>query len=182
MRRLFFALWPQRARQDALAEAAHEIIRACGGRAIPAQNLHVTLAFLGSVPEENVGRVQDVAIGVAGEFNGKRAYIALDAAEHWKKAHLLCATVRSLSDRTAYTLAETLKSRLTTASFAPDLKPFRPHVTLARKVAHPIPTMDMTSVVWEFDDFALIDSQPGKEGSVYRVLRRFSLVSPNESH
>jgi 2'-5' RNA ligase len=75
-------------------------------------------------------------------------------------------------------LANTLKSWLVAAGFTPDLKPFRPHVTLARKVVLSIPTKHMTSVVWDFDDFALIESQTLRGGSVYRVLRTFSLVSP----
>jgi RNA 2',3'-cyclic 3'-phosphodiesterase len=165
-----------------MAKAAEEMVRASAGRAIPAQNLHVTLAFLGSVPEEDIGRVEAVALEVArllaDELNGQRVRVAFDGLDYWKKANLLCATIRGEQlDPVMVMLANTLKSRLVAAGFNPDLKPFRPHVTLARKVAHSIPTRDMTSVVWEFDDFALIESQPQRGGSAYRVLRSFSFVS-----
>jgi len=177
-----------------------EIVRGCNGRAIPAQNLHITLAFLGSVPEKNIGHVAAVAMEVAGELKGERVRISLDAAEHWKKAHLVCATARAPAvpsadhgsdggsgdharadrgdyrDRTEYKLAATLKSRLTAAGFAPDLKPFRPHVTLARGAHHPPRLTKMEPVIWCFTDFVLADSKTHPDGSVYTILRRFAFA------
>ena len=49
MARLFFALWPDAAARDALAKAAACVDVREGHRVRPA-NLHLTLAFLGSVP------------------------------------------------------------------------------------------------------------------------------------
>ena len=56
--RLFYAVVPDAGVRDALAELAREVARETGGRAARAENLHLTLAFLGNVPQE---RIADVA-------------------------------------------------------------------------------------------------------------------------
>jgi 2'-5' RNA ligase len=49
--RLFFALWPDEACRAQLGEVAATALSVGGsGRAVPAQDWHVTLCFLGSVP------------------------------------------------------------------------------------------------------------------------------------
>ncbi|HYL02781.1 MAG TPA: 2'-5' RNA ligase family protein, partial [Steroidobacteraceae bacterium] len=56
-RRLFFALWPDAAQRTVLAHAVRKAVRNCGGRPVPAESLHVTLAFLGSVPESRMAEL-----------------------------------------------------------------------------------------------------------------------------
>ena len=198
---MFFALWPDHALQLALANAAQRVVLACGGRAMPPENFHITLAFVGSVPASQVAKVEAVGYQVAIQVERGPVQLAMDAIEYWKKAGIVCAVAHepqstgalpspgtagalprgtagarppaTASARLADKLSTTLKSRLTAAGFTPDLKPFRAHVTLARKVSHPIPTMDMDAVVWRFTEFALVDSRTGPGGSAYRVLTSF---------
>jgi RNA 2',3'-cyclic 3'-phosphodiesterase len=173
-------LWPKRALQSALADATQAVVLASKGRAIPAGNLHITLAFLGSVPVEDIGQLEGVACRVAEELRGKVAQIALDAVEYWKKAQLLCATSRGEGlDSGAVLVANTLKSRLVAAGFTPDLKPFRPHVSLARNVVRVARVTEMKPVEWAFTDFALIGSKTLPEGAAYNVLSRFSFLASN---
>ena len=49
-RRLYFALWPDAALRATIARVAAGPAAVAGGRAVPAADLHVTLAFLGGVP------------------------------------------------------------------------------------------------------------------------------------
>ena len=46
--RLFFALWPDEALRQQLA-VYPPMLKGCGGRLVVQDNLHITLAFLGSV-------------------------------------------------------------------------------------------------------------------------------------
>jgi RNA 2',3'-cyclic 3'-phosphodiesterase len=181
---LFFALWPDRALQVALADATQGVVLASGGRPMPAENFHVTLAFVGSVPESRVAKLEVVGRQVAAEVERAPVQLTMDSIEYWKKAKVVCATVQvspspgaqvpqSAGARLADTLSTALKSRLTAAGFTPDLKEFRPHVTLARKVSHPTPTTDMDPLVWRFTEFALVDSRTEPGGSAYRVLASF---------
>jgi 2'-5' RNA ligase len=58
--RLFFALWPSAEEQRALAQAAHKAARYSGGRATPEEKLHLTLVFLGSVPQRRLPELAQI--------------------------------------------------------------------------------------------------------------------------
>jgi 2'-5' RNA ligase len=122
---LFFALWPNQALQAALADATRDVVFTSGGRAVPPENFHVTLAFVGSVPESRVAKVEAVGDQVAAEAERAPVQLTMDAIEYWKKAKVICATARvprSVRARRADTLATALQSRLTAGGFTPDLK------------------------------------------------------------
>ena len=54
--RLFFALWPAREMADALTDWAAPIAGQSGGRLTRAETIHMTLAFLGNVPDSSLPR------------------------------------------------------------------------------------------------------------------------------
>jgi RNA 2',3'-cyclic 3'-phosphodiesterase len=177
---LFFALWPEPALQSALAVATQDVVLASSGRPTPPENFHITLAFVGSVPESSVAKVEAVGHEVAAETGWAPVKLILDAVEYWKKAKVVCATARASQHGGgqagfADALATALKSRLTAAGFAPDLKPFRAHVTLARKLPHGTQDRALQSVLWTFTQFALVDSRTEAHGSMYTVVQTFRL-------
>jgi RNA 2',3'-cyclic 3'-phosphodiesterase len=167
-RRLFFALWPEEAVREALAHATRKAVKASGGRPIPVENLHSTLLFIGPVPVDKVADLEAAADRVApAQFT-----LVLDAIEHWRKAGVLCATA-SETPEAARQLAVDLLTRVARAGITPDVKPFRAHVTVARKVARPHVVGPMTPVSWENRGFTLVESQTLPEGSRYTVVRRW---------
>jgi RNA 2',3'-cyclic 3'-phosphodiesterase len=174
--RLFFALWPDDAMQAALANAVAAIVREAGGRAVPATNSHLTLAFLGAVPQRRFEALRQVAAQVAYAFNSQELPIALalDTVEHWRKPQILCATASETSPP-ATDLAEALKHALTAGGFAPDLKPFRVHATFARKVRNVTGELHIKPVRWSFRDFRLIESRTAPEGSSYSTVEKWVL-------
>ncbi len=176
-RRLFLALWPTATMQSELAAAAKAALESMrGGREVPRENLHLTLAFLGSVPESRVPALRELA-GHAPRAAGAVSSsldVTLDAIDYWAQSQVLCATA-SRAPGGAAELAEALKQSLTAAGFSPDLKPFRAHVTLARQVRGRPADRTMPPVRWTFSDFALIESRTGPGGSLYSVLERWPL-------
>jgi len=180
-RRLFFALWPDEAQRAALAHAAAKIVRHCGGRPVPHESLHVTLAFLGSVSEPRVEELSAIGRRAAAAFPGDALPItvSLETLEHWAKAQLLAALERQdeapAAAPGAAALARILSAATLAAGFSPDLKPFRVHVTVARKVARPPRSFDMRKVEWSFDEFALIESRTLERGPVYSVVESYLL-------
>jgi len=181
--RLFFALWPSAAMQAQLATAAGATLLALrSGRPVPCEHLHLTLAFLGSVPESALQRLANVAANrapapVAPQGAIESAIeVAFDRLEYWPRAEIVCAGA-SVVPRAAQAFAEALKQSLTSAGFAPDLKPFRPHVTLARQVRHRPLAQTLTEVRWRFRDFALVESRSSPGGSLYSVRNSWALYS-----
>jgi 2'-5' RNA ligase len=144
-----------------------------------AESLHVTLAFLGAVPEADLGKVEAIAAEVASKAERTPVQLAFNAIEYWKKPQVICATAPEPTTGTslADALAATLKSRLVGAGFTPDLKPFRTHVTLVRKVPRGTYDCALQPVIWSFTDFALAGSRPGSGGSSYSVLNSWPLCT-----
>ncbi len=177
-RRLFFALWPDQAGRERLAHNVRGAVRASGGRPVASDQLHLTLAFLGSVPETRVVELAALAAELIGTANGALGPIALsfERLAHWPGPRVLCA----LPERTPAALDQLVKrllKALTAADFTPDLKPFRPHVTVARKVLRSSRSAALRAVHWRFEAFALIASRTLESGPVYSVVGTYPLGS-----
>lgn len=181
-RRLFFALWPQEAARNALCEATQQAVSACAGRALPAHDLHATLAFLGSVPARRVGELEGIARRVADTFvPAAPVTVRFDELAHWARPEILVA-LSAATGPAAQALAQLLKSETLAAGFAPDLKPFHAHVTLARKVGR-APAVPMTrAVTWVLDAFALVESRTSAAGAAYSVVQSYLLVKREKPH
>jgi 2'-5' RNA ligase len=181
-RRLFFALWPDAAARAALAAATREAVSASAASAVPPQNLHATLAFLGSVPERRIAELEGLARRVAQSFVPQcPVMLQFDELAHWGGPKILVALCAAESPA-ARSLADFLKTESQAAGFAPDLKPFHSHVTLARKVER-APGVAMTRAVrWRFDTFALIESRTGADGAAYSVRQSYLLVKREKAH
>jgi RNA 2',3'-cyclic 3'-phosphodiesterase len=180
--RLFFALWPTPGLRQALARESARAARSSGGRAVPAENLHVTLAFLGSVPRPRVPELRHIAQHAAAAC-ARAVPLALrfERLEFWPRQQILCA-LGAEDTPAAGALAAVLKDAAAAAGFTPDLKPFRAHVTVARKATHAPPGHALREIVWRFDGFALIDSRTEPSGPVYSVVDSYSLVKSENPH
>jgi 2'-5' RNA ligase len=147
---------------------------------VPAQNFHLTLAVLGAVPEHRIADLTPIAARVSLAYQadaqtaGAPLVIALDRIDYWRRSEILCATA-STSSVPATALAGALRSALTDHGFAPDLKPFRTHATLARKVRRVTRERDMPAVRWTFRDFHLVESRTAPSGAVYSTCEIYSL-------
>jgi 2'-5' RNA ligase len=169
-RRLFFALWPDAGTRNEMAHACRKAVRGSGGRPVAAANLHVTLAFLGSVAETRLSDLQAVVPGLAGGPPG----LLFDQVEFWPRPRVLVAAC-TRPPPAIEVLVRQLWSRLAPLGYPPDLRPYRPHVTLARKVSKPPAALAMRPVRWPVTDLSLVESITDPAGARYVVLDHWPL-------
>lgn len=128
MPRLFVAVALGESLRQALTAAAARVPPWPGLRRVPAENLHVTLRFLGSVEAVApvVAAVREAAAGTAPDT---LEVVGLGSFPAGGFPRVLWAGVRApwLAG-----LARRLEEALGSRGFPPEPRPFRPHVTLAR--------------------------------------------------
>ena len=180
MLRLFFALQPALEQCRALQELATPLVAQLGAQTVPPDNLHATLMFVGAVPEERLADLKSVGAATRAGV----ATLRFDALEYWRKPKIICATATDeVAAEPARVLAQRLGEGALAAGFTPDIKPFRPHLTLARKVraaralAHAWPQALEPGFVLRCEKFALMESRQGERGSIYSVVESWPLYA-----
>lgn len=163
--RLFFALWPDPALRQALSGRIEEITASIEGKPQRPDQWHVTLEFLGQVPRE-----RQLSLRVAADRASRSPVtIEFDRVEHWRKPQVVCL-VASRVPTGLEALVTQLRVALTEEGFATDVRPFRPHVTLARKVRSATESLLDPPLLWRSDGFALVRSVTDPAGSRYEPL------------
>jgi 2'-5' RNA ligase len=170
--RLFFAAWPGPGIQQALHDAARQAQGECGGRAIAARNLHLTLAFLGNIERTRVDALEALAAGIS----GAPCDLAICRVDHFKKSRIVWAGVERCPEPLE-ALVAALSAALRALDIRVDERPYVPHITLVRDARRKPERTGVAPIVWSVQDFALVESlQRGKE-RVYEVRRRWALRS-----
>jgi 2'-5' RNA ligase len=125
--RVFFALWPEPSWCEQLLEATAPL-RAVG-RWQGTTDLHVTLRFLGAVEPAPLANLRQATARVAWQpFS-----LEFDRVEWWPAAKALVAL--AAAPPAALRLVDGLAAAASEAGVGFDPKPFRPHITLARRAA-----------------------------------------------
>jgi 2'-5' RNA ligase len=169
--RLFFALWPQEAEQQALAAWQAPLRQHCGGRVMRPQGLHATLVFLGEVAAERLPAVQQAAQAMRGE----RFVVVWDEVRYWRHNRIVLAAP-SQNPPALMQLVASLEQSLSQQQFAFDRHSYQPHVTLLRNAqCREAPLPAGVPVRWAVSEFALVQSVLDQHGSHYQVLARYSL-------
>ena len=171
VRRLFFALWPDDGARAGLAAAVREFVPAGAGRAQRPDQWHVTLEFLGDVPESGLQDVRDAAVVAAA--GASACELEFDQLQHWKRTQVLCLAASSTPEPLA-ALVQSLRSELQLRGFTPQARPFRPHVTLARRVLRAPPSAAGELLQWPLNwpvhAVALVQSVTDPDGARYVEL------------
>lgn len=180
MPRVFVALWPPADQAAALASLADDSARRFGGRATRRETIHLTLAFIGEVPNERLPRLIEVLEKVA----AAPFELCVDRLGYWRHNRLFWA---GCSDtlQPLLALVASIKRELGSNGFAvgrPN-EAFVPHLTLVRKLPHPnLPEMteqlpEARSISWWCRHFVLVESALSSAGSSYRQLAVFRIDS-----
>ena len=164
--RLFVAVWPDAPVRDALADWRRAWAWPSGAAMVPPGRLHLTLHFLGNVAAP---KLASLAAALRVPFEPFELHFG--HAEVWPGG---TAVLRP--DATPPALLE-LHGRLAAGLAAldrpVDSRPYKPHVTLARRADGAAPPPARPQFSWRADaGFVLVRSLPDRGG--YEVLERFS--------
>lgn len=177
MLRLFFAL-------EIPAPVKSKLLRVrapvAGAKWQTAEQLHLTLLFLGNAPEETLPEISEALHALP--------LPRFELAVHGVGCFGQPETPRNLwagvsPEAPVVALNKVLKQRLGHLGFQFDKRPFRPHITLARFKKHrgSVAAMLAEHGHDEFgriavNGFVLLASNQGASGSVYTVAERFRLL------
>lgn len=164
--RLFYALWPNVDTRMKLAALQQQV----SGRLMPAQNLHMTLAFLGNQPRVLLPLLEEVLHALPLQA----MQLDIDSLAYFNKPRIAWAGP-SVVPQTLLNLQSDLMRALEVAQIM--LKPvagFKPHITLARDTP-PLLQQTIPPIEWKVDDIALLESVSSVQGPQYQVLAQRSL-------
>ncbi len=166
--RLFFALWPDDSVRQRIAAAGSRATAAAGGRPVRPENYHLTLAFLGNVPTEQIPAL----VRVAQRVRLQPFTLTLDRTGYWPRPRV--AWLRPATCPTELQqLVDDLWAGLAPLGYQPDSRSFKAHVSLVRKVPGGLGSVLDEPIAWHVDDFVLVRSVTLPTGPVYTVLERF---------
>jgi 2'-5' RNA ligase len=174
-RRLFFALWPDSHTRRTLQRETRPAVRYCGGRAVPVENYHLTLAFLGNVDAQLFGDIVSAAAGVSVPVMD----LALDCYGHWDKPRVFWMGLRRCPAQLTR-LSRALWGSMEPLGLLPDRRIFRPHITLCRKVRVPPRILPPAPIRWSVKDAVLVESETGSGRANYTVVARFAAGSSSD--
>lgn len=168
--RAFFALVPDEATRLKFVALARDVARRSRGRAITGEHVHLTVAFLGDVEASELPRLRAIAdaLPLAG------AALDFDVLGAWRASGVAWVAPADVpAPLTAMCTA--LHESLQQAGFSLDTRPFRPHVTLARRCVQPHPRAHCAPIRWDVTRLCLIGSELRPEGPLYTQLHEWTL-------
>lgn len=171
--RLFVGLWPPPDVVERLAELARPADRRL--RWTTADQWHVTVSFLGEVPEDAVEDVAQLVLGAASVVG--KAEVEVGPATVRLGAGVLCLPVAGLEPLAAAVSGLLEGSPLRSVVGArPEGRPFRGHLTLARARGRSRVPGALTGIPfearWVPEELSLISSTPASDGgSRYETVR-----------
>jgi 2'-5' RNA ligase len=169
--RVFFALWPNTEVQSALDRAAHKLHAMCGGRQTRRDTIHITLVFLGETELVRLKALRTAAGNVrAPAFSWK-----LGKFGWWHHNRIAWAAPETTPAALMQLLGQ-LQGGLREAGFQFDERPYLAHATLLRKADCRNAALSAEPIPWEVNDFVLVRSALGSEGSAYEIIGRWPLL------
>ena len=168
--RAFFALVPDDAVRLRFVSLAREVARRSRGRAISGEHVHLTLAFLGDVPATSLPDLR--RIGDALPSAGAR--LDFDTLGAWRASGVAWVAPSHLPDALSH-LHATLNQALRDTGFDVESRPFRPHVTLARRCVQPQARAAIAPITWNVRRLCLVGSELHADGPIHSTLAEWPL-------
>ena len=169
--RLFFALWPSAEVREQLIRISKSVARHSDGKRTQDDNLHITLRFLGSVSEDQLPCIEQVANSI----NLKPFELVLDQLVFKKRQEMIWLTTQQPLPTELEGLVSQLETGLQECGFAHEKYTYKPHITLIRKCLKSKELTVNANVNWFADAFVLVSSKTWATGVEYSILKEWRL-------
>lgn len=170
--RLFLAIWPDAALRSALQQWLPGWSWPPSAAVVATARLHLTLHFIGTLAP---ARLAEVADGL--RVDAEPFELSIGSAQTWPRG--LAVIVPHVVPAALAALHGELRARLERAGLPVEERPFRPHVTLARRAAHARPPRSLLDARWFVASYDLVASRGGYETLVSYPLRRRGEAPPD---
>ena len=162
--------------KDAIAATARQLSAVVKGRFLKRDTYHLTVAFLGDTSEQEVRRAMDAMdAACAGTPKVPLRFTGLGT---FGKPHDATLWLGLESAPALTTLVSRVRKQLTEESVAFDEKPFKPHITIARRAA--LPQGPLPPLLFPEPSCAssvtLFKSTLAREGATYKPLYSVNLL------
>jgi 2'-5' RNA ligase len=165
--RVFFALKPDDSVRQQIAAVA-SALPTDNGKPIAEANLHLTLVFLGAVPESQLHNI----ITAATEIPFTEFSLHIDRIGWWQKPAVLWLGC-SQAPPALLELAASLRGLIQAQGLPLGNQQFQPHITVAKKVSQAVAGCSFAPTHWRCDSFCLLESVFDTSGVEYRLLHKW---------
>jgi 2'-5' RNA ligase len=176
--RVFFAIWPDDAVREQLVEMASGLQRnlGCSGRRIRAENIHLTLVFVGSVDTRGFQALCRAAEEIT--KTAKRPFeLVIREIGYWKHNHIAYAAPHEIPPALGE-LAGLLRKAIESVGFLAEERAYKPHITLMQDATCPALSRVREAIgpiIWEVREWLLVKSEQTGGGVVYSPIGRWPL-------
>jgi len=169
--RLFYALWPDNIVRKQLTTLKSNIELKSPqfslARPMLPENFHITLAFLGNVSSEKT----DCLLSVTRKITFKPFDFILSHFGVFNKNKVFWLGMDN-EPAELVNLVNQLENAVVSCGLPMEKRPFKPHLTLFRKVKG-LPDIEVQPVYWKARDFCLVSSVSTLTGVKYEVVKRW---------
>lgn len=168
--RVFFAIFPDKFVQTQLVRQAEQLMLICGGNPVRAQQIHLTLLFLGNVAIHQIEVLQQAMKSI----HAKKFEFKLEEICYWKKNQIVYGQAKQFPIELLI-LVDSLRIVLSETGFSIEKRIYKPHVTLIRKAIHSTKINLDTPIIWHVNKWFLMQSKQTDNGIGYIPLGQWSL-------
>jgi len=169
-KRLFFALCPDAFIRAELQKAQQQY-ESAEARPVIQENLHMTLLFLGMVPNNLVPKLNALAQTIQLDpFS-----LHIDHIDVWPRQRLMWAGCHQVPKKLQQ-LEHALRKGAQRCGIKIENRPYHPHITLARKVKTGTKMELSASLEWQVNAFSLVESVTEPSGVVYSEIASWKLA------
>jgi 2'-5' RNA ligase len=161
--RLFVGLYPDAETRQLLSRLARQYT---SGRLVKADNIHLTLAFLGMLDDEQAACAGEVVSSSVGEVSD----LCIDMLGSFRRARVLWAGCTDVP-QALQTLQQELSQQLVRCGYQPEHRGWQPHITLRRKFTKAlVQCQPVDPIPWRVDKLVLFRSDSTPDGVCYTPL------------